>query len=111
MSSSVRVALDLGRLGLAPRVLLALVLILVSGVSAAAAPSKKFPGIGRDATPAEVRAWDIDVRADFKDENAKKSIEEAYTLARRRGFKAAAESQKLQQLAAAMQEAVGHFKI
>ncbi|MFH0877489.1 MAG: SurA N-terminal domain-containing protein [Candidatus Omnitrophota bacterium] len=36
------------------------------------------------------------VRVDFKDENAKKSIEEAYTLARRRGFKAAAESQKLE---------------
>jgi cytochrome c len=26
----------------------------------------KFPGIGRDATPAEVKAWDIDVRADFQ---------------------------------------------
>lgn len=25
----------------------------------------KFPGIGRPATPAEVKAWDIDVRADF----------------------------------------------
>ena len=66
MSSSVRAVPDLGRLGLAPLVLVTLVLILVSGVSAAAAPSKKFPGIGRDATPAEVRAWDIDVRADFK---------------------------------------------
>jgi cytochrome c len=26
----------------------------------------KFPGIGRNATPAEVMAWDIDVRPDFK---------------------------------------------
>jgi S-disulfanyl-L-cysteine oxidoreductase SoxD len=26
----------------------------------------KFPGIGRNATPAEVIAWDIDVRPDFK---------------------------------------------
>ena len=28
--------------------------------------SIKFPGIGRNATPAEVVAWDIDVRPDFK---------------------------------------------
>ncbi len=28
--------------------------------------SAKFPGIGRMATPAEVVAWDIDVRPDFK---------------------------------------------
>lgn len=26
----------------------------------------KYPGIGRAATPAEVKAWDIDVRPDFK---------------------------------------------
>src|SRR5882757_4499275 len=26
----------------------------------------KFPGIGRPATPAEIKAWDIDVRPDFK---------------------------------------------
>ena len=26
----------------------------------------KFPGISRDATPAEVKAWDIDVRPDFQ---------------------------------------------
>src|SRR5882672_4971699 len=26
----------------------------------------QFPGVGRAATPAEVRAWDIDVRPDFK---------------------------------------------
>jgi cytochrome c len=32
----------------------------------AVGPAEKFPGIGRAATPAEVRAWDIDVRPDFK---------------------------------------------
>src|SRR5436190_15332586 len=26
----------------------------------------QFPGIGRAATPAEIAAWDIDVRPDFK---------------------------------------------
>src|SRR6266498_2553569 len=26
----------------------------------------QFPGIGRTATPAEIQAWDIDVRPDFK---------------------------------------------
>ena len=34
----------------------------------AAAPAwagERYPGIGRDATAEEVRAWDIDVRADF----------------------------------------------
>jgi cytochrome c len=29
-------------------------------------PASGFPGIGRPATPAEVAAWDIDVRPDFK---------------------------------------------
>jgi len=28
--------------------------------------SARFPGLGRNATPAEVAAWDIDVRPDFK---------------------------------------------
>jgi len=32
----------------------------------AARPAPSFPGIGRPATPAEVAAWDIDVRPDFK---------------------------------------------
>lgn len=32
----------------------------------AASAQQRFPGIGRSATEAEVRAWDIDVRADFK---------------------------------------------
>ncbi|NBV88532.1 MAG: cytochrome c [Betaproteobacteria bacterium] len=31
-----------------------------------AEPATKYPGIGRTAMPAEVRAWDIDVRPDFK---------------------------------------------
>ncbi|MEQ1519120.1 MAG: c-type cytochrome, partial [Usitatibacteraceae bacterium] len=30
-----------------------------------AAQSEKYPGIGRGATPAEIKAWDIDVRPDF----------------------------------------------
>jgi S-disulfanyl-L-cysteine oxidoreductase SoxD len=38
--------------------------LLAAGVCAGA--QERFPGIGRAATPAEVAAWDIDVRADFK---------------------------------------------
>lgn len=34
-------------------------------LAASAAPTA-YPGIGRAATPAEVKAWDIDVRPDFK---------------------------------------------
>ena len=33
---------------------------------AVAAGAQTYSGIGRGATPAEVKAWDIDVRADFK---------------------------------------------
>ena len=40
----------------------ALALVFVGGPSWAA---DRYPGIGRAATAAEVRAWDIDVRADF----------------------------------------------
>ena len=40
------------------------VLLLLGMVSAQA--QQVFPGIGRDATPAEVSKWDIDVRPDFK---------------------------------------------
>lgn len=36
------------------------------GSSAAWAQAKPWHHIGRDATPAEVKAWDIDVRPDFK---------------------------------------------
>jgi len=39
-------------------------LLAVAGI--AAAQSTKYPGVGRDATPKEVAAWDIDVRPDFK---------------------------------------------
>ncbi|MDO9359245.1 MAG: c-type cytochrome [Polaromonas sp.] len=40
--------------------------VLIAGQAGAAGPMDKFPGIGRAATPTEVRAWDIDVRPDFK---------------------------------------------
>jgi cytochrome c551/c552 len=42
-------------------VILALVLGFMSFTALA-----QFPGIGRPATPAEIKAWDIDVRPDFK---------------------------------------------
>jgi cytochrome c551/c552/cytochrome c553 len=32
----------------------------------AADAAPRFPGVGRPATPAEIQAWDIDVRPDFK---------------------------------------------
>ena len=41
----------------------AVLLLWVGGVAWA---TDDYPGIGREATPTEVRAWDIDVRADFK---------------------------------------------
>lgn len=44
---------------------LTLTLTLALGAPGALAQGK-FPGIGRAATPEEVRAWDIDVRTDFK---------------------------------------------
>ncbi len=37
-------------------------LLVVAPVSTGA----QFPGVGRPATPAEIKAWDIDVRPDFK---------------------------------------------
>ncbi len=42
----------------------ALALLAAASFAAQAAPA--FPGIGRDATAAEVKAWDIDVRPDFQ---------------------------------------------
>lgn len=40
---------------------------LLLGLAAVAAPAQSaHPGIGRVATPAEIKAWDIDVRPDFK---------------------------------------------
>jgi S-disulfanyl-L-cysteine oxidoreductase SoxD len=41
-------------------------LLLGMAMLGAAAAGERFVGIGRAATPAEVRAWDIDVRADFR---------------------------------------------
>ena len=35
-------------------------------VAGPASANDKFPGIGRSATAAEIKAWDIDVRPDFK---------------------------------------------
>lgn len=43
---------------------LSLVVALLAAGPALAQPA--FPGVGRTATPAEIRAWDIDVRPDFK---------------------------------------------
>src|SRR3954469_11266033 len=43
----------------------ALVMGAVAPGSAAAQSAARFAGIGRAATPAEIRAWDIDVRKDF----------------------------------------------
>lgn len=43
-----------------------LLTLMASHFSLAQSGSAKFPGIGRVATPAEVAAWDIDVRPDFK---------------------------------------------
>lgn len=40
--------------------------ILLSNGSVFAQGHSLYPGIGRDATPKEVAAWDIDVRPDFK---------------------------------------------
>jgi S-disulfanyl-L-cysteine oxidoreductase SoxD len=39
---------------------------LLACAPAFAGEATKYPGVGRTATPAEVAAWDIDVRADFK---------------------------------------------
>ncbi|MBS0338798.1 MAG: c-type cytochrome [Proteobacteria bacterium] len=39
---------------------------LIAAGATGAAAQDKFPGVGRTATPAEIKAWDIDVRPDFK---------------------------------------------
>ena len=41
-------------------------LLLAAALSTGAAAQGKYPGVGRPATPAEIKAWDIDVRPDFK---------------------------------------------
>nr|MBL8410477.1 c-type cytochrome [Dechloromonas sp.] len=43
-----------------------LLVLALCGVSAGAFAVDKYSGVGRQATPAEVKAWDIDVRPDFK---------------------------------------------
>ena len=42
-----------------------LLALLLVGAASSAAAWDRYPGIGREATPAEVKAWDIDVRPDF----------------------------------------------
>jgi cytochrome c len=46
--------------------LLTSAILTANFASAQVQGSAKFPGVGRNATPAEVAAWDIDVRPDFK---------------------------------------------
>ena len=48
-----------------PKTVLASALLVLCGFSAAQGIAS-YPGVGRDATPKEVAAWDIDVRPDFK---------------------------------------------
>jgi cytochrome c len=45
---------------------LALAGLVAVGGAAAAGAADRFPGVGRRATGAEIRAWDIDVRPDFQ---------------------------------------------
>jgi cytochrome c551/c552/cytochrome c553 len=53
-------ALGVGRQALGALALLVLV------APAQAGAQSQFPGVGRPATPAEIKAWDIDVRPDFR---------------------------------------------
>ena len=59
-------------------------IMLIAGnayAQGSAVGSGKFPGIGRAATPAEVAAWDIDVRPDFKGlPNGSGSVKKGETL-------------------------------
>lgn len=43
----------------------ALIALVIAGAATTAVAWDRYPGIGREATPAEVKAWDIDVRPDF----------------------------------------------
>ncbi len=47
------------------KTLFAALLLALAGTGFAQS-NTKYPGVGRDATPKEVAAWDIDVRPDFK---------------------------------------------
>ncbi|MEO8807533.1 MAG: c-type cytochrome, partial [Burkholderiaceae bacterium] len=42
------------------------VLVLALGAAVTGHAEDRYPGVGRDATPKEVAAWNIDVRPDFK---------------------------------------------
>jgi S-disulfanyl-L-cysteine oxidoreductase SoxD len=44
----------------------ALIAVVLLAVAAGTQAQERFPGVGRLATPAEVKAWDIDVRPDFQ---------------------------------------------
>ena len=44
----------------------AMAALLLAACVLPAGAQDKFPGVGRAATPAELKAWDIDVRPDFK---------------------------------------------
>ena len=43
-----------------------LLLLSLALLSAGIAQGAQYPGVGRAALPAEIKAWDIDVRPDFK---------------------------------------------
>ncbi|MCD6079215.1 MAG: Cytochrome c-552 precursor [Ramlibacter sp.] len=43
-----------------------LITVVLAAAAAGAHAQDRFPGIGRAATPAEIKAWDIDVRPDFR---------------------------------------------
>jgi S-disulfanyl-L-cysteine oxidoreductase SoxD len=49
-----------------PNVLRGVVMLFGLIVSASTCAQSNFPSLGRPATPAEIKAWDIDVRPDFK---------------------------------------------
>lgn len=46
-------------------VIASLLLATLAGLAGSALAQGKYSGIGRPATPAEIKAWDTDVRADF----------------------------------------------
>ena len=63
LRSTIPLTPTLSRKGRGGRTLLSLALLLLTSNSFA---HPKFQNLGRPATPAEIRAWDIDVRPDFK---------------------------------------------
>lgn len=65
MSRSIKASISLGAT-LFSQSLMACAVLAAASTFAQAETTPSFPGIGRAATPAEVKAWDIDVRPDFK---------------------------------------------